>query len=418
MKKFKHTQLHKNLKAEHRKRLEKRPLGYLLMILLISFLLCSVTALIPPLYCYNICFYIFIIGAVAGIIVFLAIYIAGYQSINKTAQDLDMEHDAKNRLETTLELSNAVHPLKEHHHRNTKEFYSGHKFSHWGILRLVLGVIILLLSWTNINILKARHESYEQAVKEQKKEKKPEKKPEKKKDLAKPKKKISNDKAELKLILPDSEIRAKPLDEIEWAGAGQSTKGFQKLALSVYVNGKFVKDIAPEEAPSKKAGSVKANGFLALDEFDVQPFDLVSYHLTAYARINDNPKQKIISSPQFIEVRPFREDAFFKEIDGGGGNGKVPNMLRILIRFLRLQIVLNKATFTARIMRQQADTGSLAAYNKFLRTVRKEQKDLNIEVEEFLNSKMARKFSAETINNIEKACENTNAACNELEHLN
>ena len=180
MKKFKHTQLHKNLKTEHRKRLEKRPLGYLLTILLISFLLCSLTASIPPLYCYNICFYIFIIGAVAGIIVFLAIYIAGYQSINKTAQDLDMEHDAKNRLETTLELSNAVHPLKEHHHQNTKEFYSGHKFSSWGILRLVLGVIILLLSWTNINILKARHESYEQAVKEQKKEKKPEKKPKRK----------------------------------------------------------------------------------------------------------------------------------------------------------------------------------------------------------------------------------------------
>jgi hypothetical protein len=414
MEKFKKTQLHKKLKDEHTKYLEKRPLVYLVVVLLSSFVLSSITYLISPLYCYNICFYIFVAGAVSGTLVFLITYIVKHRSINKTAQHLDMEHDAKSRLETTLELSNAVHPLKEQHHQNTKEFYYGHKFSNWKILRLIFIVIILLLSGANANILKTQQKRYKQAVKKAKKEKKPEKK----KAAEKPKKKVSNDKAELKLILPESEIRAKPLDEIEWGGVGQSTKGFQKLTLSIYINGKFVKDIAPGKIPSPKADSIKVSGFFALDEFDVQPFDLLSYHLTAYAQVNDNPSQKIISSPHFIEIRPFREDAFFMKSLDGDGDGKGQDMLAILIRFLRLQIVLNKATFTARIMRQQANKQNLEKYNKFLKAVKKEQEALNTEVLAFLNSKIVRKFPAEAVNNVEKACKNLNDTCHELENLN
>ena len=322
----------------------------------------------------------------------------------------------KNRLEATLELSNAVHPLKEQQHQNTKEFYSGHKFSNWKVLRLVFIMIILLFTGVNTNILKTQQKRYKKAIKKTKKEQKTKKGP------VKPKNKISNDKAELKLILPESETRAKPLDEIEWAGVGQSTKGFQKLTLSIYVNGKFVKDISPEKIPSKKSGSLKVSGFFALDEFDVQPFDLLSYHLTAYSQINDNPRQKIISSPRFIEVRPFREDAFFMKAGGGNGNGngngKGQDMLAILIRFLRLQIVLNKATFTARIMRQQTNKQNLQKYNNFFKAVKKEQEALNIEVLAFLNSKIAREFPAEAVNNIEKACKNLNDTCHELENLN
>lgn len=417
MKKFKQTQLHKNLRAEHRKRLEKRPLAYLLVILLISFILSSVTALITPLYSYTICFYIFIIGAVTGIVVFLTTYIAGYQSIDKTAQNLDIQHDAKNRLETTLELSDAVHPLKEHHYQETNAFYSGHKFSYWRILRLLLIIAVLLFSWMNIGMLKTQHGRYKIEIENLKKEQKPESEPEKPKTPPKPKKKARDDKAELKLILPESETRAKPLDEVEWSGVGQSSRGFQKLTLSVYVNGKFIKDISPEGNLTKKTGSIKVNGFLALDEFDVQPFDLVSYHLTAYSQINENPTQKIISSPQFIEVRPFREDAFFKE-GSDAGSEEMQNMLAVLVRFLRLQIELNKATFTARIMRQQAKKDDLPTYHNFLQTVRKEQKNFNSEVEDFLNSEIARKFPAETINNIEKANKNINDAFSKLEHLN
>lgn len=412
MEKFKKTKLHKKLKDEHTKHLEKLPLVYLLAILLSSFILSSITYLISPLYCYDICFYIFFAGAVSGILVFFITYIVRHRSINRTAQHLDMQHDAKNRLEATLELSNAVHPLKDQHHQSTKDFYSGHKFSNWKILRLVFIIIILLLTGLNSNILKIQQKRYKQEVKKIEKTKKTKIK----KAVKKTKEKVSNDKAELKLILPESETRAKPLDEIEWSGVGQSTNGFKKLTLSIYINGKFIKDISPEKIPSKKSGSLKVSGFFALDEFDVQAFDLLSYHLTAYSQINDNPSQKIISSPHFIEVRPFREDAFFMK--AGGANGKGQDMLAILIRFLRLQIVLNKATFTARIMRQQANIQNLKKYNKFLKAVKKEQAALNAEVLAFLNSKIARRFPAESINNIEKACKNLNDTCYELENLN
>lgn len=412
MEKFKNTKLHKKLKEEHKKKLEKRPLMYLSIVLFISFICSSITYLISPLYCYNICLYIFIAGAVSGALIFLTAYIAAHQSLHKTAQCLDMKHDARNRLETAFELSGASHPLKELQQQDTKEFYAEHKFSCWNILRLFFIAVILLFSGANMTILNTQQQRYKQVVIKTEKEKKAKEKTEKEKSPEKPEENPCQDNAGLKLILPEPEIRAKPLDEIEWAGAGQSTRGFKELTLSVYVNGKFIKDLAPDKTHSPKAGSLKIGGFIVLDEFDVQPFDLVSYHLTAYSQINGTPRQKIISTPQFIEIRPFREDAFFDKSNGQSGE-----MLDVLVRFLRLQIVLNKATFTAGIMRQQANKDNQETYGKFLRTVKKEQKSLNVEVGEFLSSKIARDFPAEAINNVEKACANINAACNELENL-
>lgn len=410
MEKFSKTKLHRKLRAEHRKHHEERPLLYLGAVLLICLILSLITYHVKPLYSYEICYYIFVVGAVSGTLVFLVSYFARRRSLNKTAQSVDQEHGAKSRLEAAVELDKAGHPLQTLQRQDTEEFYSGHSFSYWNTARLILVTVLLLLSGVNFKILEDQQQRYQEAAQKAK-----EKKPEKKETPKKPKPKDPQDKAELKLIMPEAEIRAKPLDEIEWAGVGRSTRGFRQLVLSIYVNGKFVKDILPEETPSRKAGNIKTGGFFALDEFDVQPFDLVSYHLTGYSQINADQNRRIISSPQFIEVRPFREDAFFGK--DGGGNGENERMLNILLRFLRLQIVLNKATFTARIMREQGNREELEKYAKFLQTVKKEQVSLNEEVEAFLNSQEARKFPAEAIDNVEKAAREINAACGELENL-
>ena len=215
--------------------------------------------------------------------------------------------------------------------------------------------------------------------------------------------------------MPEEEIRTKPLDEIEWAGVGKSSRGFKEIYLSIFLNGKFIKNIIPDFIPAAKPGNIKVNGFLALDEFNVKPYDLVSYHLTAYSDMNGEKHHKVISPPQFIEIRPFREDAFLSK---GNMGGKGQEMLNVLVRFLQLQVEINKATFRARIMRQQQfDKATQKKFRKFFNAVEKEQKKLHSEVEEFLNSKVAREFPADSINNVEKASDDIDACCMELKKI-
>ena len=417
MEKFTQTNLHRQLRQEHRKQRELRPLLYLLAVLASCLGLSFISYLITPLYCYDICFYLLVVGNIAGGVIFLFSYLSRDKDIRKTAQRLDDEHAAKNRLESALELVDTEHALKMDQHRNTTEFYSEHKFSHWWVLRLTVVAIMLLLLWFDSRVLQAQQQRYQQELKQQTLKQQAQKMAEKsnktnssKKSSPKPPK---NDKAELKLILPEAETQAKPLDEIEWQGVGKSTHGFKKLLLSVYVNGEFVKNIEPNSPVVDKQGNLKTAGFIVLDEFEVKPFDLVSYHLTGYTQINDDNSKKIISLPQFIEIRPFREDAFIAK--AGDGDGKGQAMLNVLVHFLRLQTILNKATFTARIMRQQDNKAVLKEFKKLFAALKVEQHKLNNEVEAFLNSEHARKFPAEAINNIEKAQKSLNATWQQLQ---
>ncbi len=406
MKKFKETKLHHKLCSEHRKRQGKGPFSYLFITLLATLLLSLASYFVAPLYCYKLCFYIFIAGNIIGGLLFLLTYIRGRENMQLTARRLDAEHNAKNRLESALELVNTKHLLKELQHQDTTLFYAEHKFSHWPMVRLMIIAILLLLLGLNMKILKAQQKRYQaetarlgRVAKEGKQAQTVAAQPPK-----------HHDSAKLKLVMPQAEMRAKPLDEIEWAGVGHSTRGFQKLALAVYLNGKFVKNISAANSPSKQAGNIKIDGFIDLAELNVQPFDLVSYHLTGITRINAHPKQQIISDPQFIEIRPFREDAELAKGENGSGQKK----LNLIIHFLRLQLVLNKATFSARIMRQQNDTTQRRKYHNFIRAIQQEQKSLNNEVETFLKSKNAREFPADAINNLEQAQQSLRAAYREL----
>ena len=415
MENFKKTKLHKNLKDEHRKHLEMRPMLNLTVILFSCFVLLLTLYLVNPLYGYQIAYYLFITSAVGGAIIFAASYLLRHHKVNKTAQIIDNEHQAQSRLETTWELRKTQHPLKDAQQKDTSDFFKNHKFSYWGMFRILFVSVLLLISCANTSILNDQRQRYIKAIEKQQKEVEKQKKQSEDQKAKKQKKKKKQilDFAEIKLVLPESETRAKPLDELEWSGVGKSSKGLNKVTISVYLNGQYIKDIEPETAPSNKAGNIKVNGYLALDEFNVKPFDLISYHLTAYSDMNGKPQHKIISSPQFIEVRPFREDAFFAA-QGGGGQ----KMLNILIRFLQLQVIINKATFTARIMRQQAlNQETQDKYWKFFKTVKKEQIKLQKEVGEFLRSKMARDYPADAINNVEKASDYIEACCLELDKL-
>ena len=412
------TKLHKNLETEHKKQLEMRPLYFLLIVLSSCLILLLGLRLLSPLYIYKISLWVFVCSATVGTILFFYHYISRHHKIIKTAQLVDAEHGGKNRLETAWELRKSNHPLKHKQQESTTEFYQNRKFSNWGTVRLFLIAVLLLLSGTNAVLLRKQYDRFEKAVvrqKEKEEKNRIKKKKEKEKKKSSPKKKVPEDYAELKLVMPEAETRAKPLDEIEWAGVGKSSRGFKEIYLSIFLNGKFIKDIVPDSPPAPSPGNIKINGFLALDEFNVKPYDLVSYHLTAYSDMNGKKHYKIISPPQFIEIRPFREDAFLSK---GNLNGQGQKMLNVLVRFLQLQVEINKATFRARIMRQhQFDKATRKKFCKFFSAVEEEQRKLHSEVEEFLNSKIARDFPADSINNIEKASDDIDACCMELKKI-
>jgi len=115
-----------------------------------------------------------------------------------------------------------------------------------------------------------------------------------------------------------------------------------------------------------------------------------------------------VGIPQVIEVRPFKENA--KRLSmGGGGSGKP--MYDILIKFLCVQISLNKAAYAIRssgipyddkIMREQ------------IALLENEQRKLQREVDAFLKQNN-RSLSVNIMDNMKKAEKNMRDAAKRLE---
>ncbi len=207
--------------------------------------------------------------------------------------------------------------------------------------------------------------------------------------------------ADLALDLPEPEIRAKPLDELEWGGRGVSSRGFRSIALAVYVNGARKKELPPDESPDRK-GEIRFNGYLALEEFDVKPFDLVSYHLEGTAVTADG-ERKILSTPQFIEVRPFREDVLTPDMLPGGleSAARAIDAYSRLSLLLETQIELNKALFSARILKSRNTPEAGKELKALYPRLCADQKSLAEELEKLLASEEGRLIPADAVNHLE-----------------
>lgn len=209
--------------------------------------------------------------------------------------------------------------------------------------------------------------------------------------------------AELALSLPEPELRAKPLDELEWEGVGLSSRGFRSLALVVYVNGVRKKEIAPDEQPKQK-GDIRFNGFLALEDFDVKPFDLVSYHLSGIAATRAG-ERRILSSPQFVEVRPFREDVLTPDMFPGNFEEaeRMMDVFNRLSLLLQTQIELNKALFSARILKDRNTAEAKKELQKLYPQLCADQQSLSDELEKFLALDEVRLIPADAVNHLESS---------------
>jgi hypothetical protein len=215
------------------------------------------------------------------------------------------------------------------------------------------------------------------------------------KTKAAPKKKAT-DYFKLEIVSPKSETRAKPLDEIAWKGVAESNKGFEKLYLAISVNGLPKAKTKIDDFSPNIPGVAEISGTFCLDEINAEPFDLVSYHLEGRMDFNDEKNKLVLSVPQFIEVRPFKEDP--KRIAMSCDKAKSP-VYNILVKFLCVQISLNKAAYAIRSSGLPYDDRIMGEQIALLE---KEQRKLEMEVDAFLK-KNTRPLPPNILDNMKKA---------------
>ena len=203
----------------------------------------------------------------------------------------------------------------------------------------------------------------------------------------------------INLVWPRTDLRAKPLDELEWEGAGLSARGFRSIVLEVAVNGKKRKEFAPDSLPEQK-GTIRFQGFLALEELDVEPFELVSCHLAGQA-VTANGTRPVLSTPCFIEVRPFREDVLTPDqIPDFANKRKMFEAHASITLILENQLELNKLLFTAKILLAR---GSMKEHENAYSELRSGQISLAKELDVLLGDPESRFMPADAVNHLESA---------------
>jgi hypothetical protein len=251
-----------------------------------------------------------------------------------TARLLDDSLDAKNRLEASAELGYRTDPLAAAHQEETAAFLVRRPppSSPGWTIGLTLFVLLLLVQLSSFGIAGFRL-------------------------LAAPKPTSSASTptttapagpppASLTWKIPRPEITATQLEEVPLAAEAESTTGLTHLVLHVTLNGEDRPPIALPAAVA--AGKQTVPLSLYLDELAPQPYDMVTYSLTA-ERIAPTgpaapkPAWPVISSPlQFVQIRPLRDDL---QLGPKGGGTPAEQFLEIVKRLKLAQLHLLKDAF-------------------------------------------------------------------------
>lgn len=239
-------------------------------------------------------------------------------SPSEVARELDRQWAAKNRLEAATELVDQNSPLTAAQHAEAAEFLSRapkQRFR-FDLLFLALATVLLLAHLGTATMW------IEQSPKAQ--------------PPAIPT-------ATIQWKSPKAEIKATPIEAVPLVAIAQSTTGLRNLSLYVAINGEPRKPVPLTVDKIGKAGSVEIKTSMLLDEFEVEPYDIISYYLQA-DRIYSEKLKPTTSTIQFVQVRPFRDDA----LTGKPGQPKKSGMVDFLGLLLKLkisQLLLMKQNF-------------------------------------------------------------------------
>lgn len=146
--------------------------------------------------------------------------------------------------------------------------------------------------------------------------------------------------AAIKWKSPEPETKAAPIEEVPLTAVATSTSGLRNLSLEVEVNGEPRPPVLIPAEDLKKAGAHPVETSLYLDQLEVQPYDVISYHLRAQ-RVDSRKLPETVSPVQFVQVKPFRDDV--QEVPGGGESQA---QFALIVALKAAQLRLIKENFT------------------------------------------------------------------------
>jgi uncharacterized protein DUF4175 len=116
---------------------------------------------------------------------------------------------------------------------------------------------------------------------------------------------------------PGRDMRATSVEEVFTQAKAEDDYGVVSLDLHFSVNGGEEKQVDLQKLRGDSARTLSGAHTFFLEEFGLQPGDLISY----YARARD-ARNETTSDIYFIEVKPFQKDFKQSQQGGGGGDGE------------------------------------------------------------------------------------------------
>ncbi|HEY5894855.1 MAG TPA: hypothetical protein VIT91_16665 [Chthoniobacterales bacterium] len=263
-------------------------------------------------------------GIIATLLAAIAAFFARRRSLADTARASDISLVSHNRLEAFAQLSGTNHPLASAQQGETSAWLAGQMLPAGRSVEIAIGAGLLAVLILLHLFLAGVWTVHSRAIP------KPEIKPV-------PLSKLPH--AELHWKSPKPEIKATKIEDIPLVAEAESTSGLQNITLEIAVNGVPKKSLPLPVAPFDQKGTHPLKTSIYLDELEVEPFDLVSYHLRG-ERIFTEKLPATTSEMQFIQIRPFREDAV--ELKGDGTPSKC---LAILTKLKIAQLRAMKQNF-------------------------------------------------------------------------
>jgi len=234
-------------------------------------------------------------------------------SLTDTAQSIDRDLAAKNRLEAMAALHESTTPLAKAQRDETADYLRQQPEARpvrvlpWligGVLAAALFHLILLAIWTLPVLFQPTAPVP----------------PTPPKDLPH---------ATITWKSPEAETKANPIEEVPTVAIAQSATGLKELTLEISVNGAPKKSQSLPAQPYDKAGKNSIKVSLYMDELGVEPYDIVSYYIRGQ-RITDQKVPDTASAIQFVQVRPFRDDIGIMNMPGSPAEEKNLALIREL----------------------------------------------------------------------------------------
>jgi len=299
-------------------------------------------------------------------------------SLADTAQGMDRNLAAKNRLEAAAALHNSSSPLAHAQREETAAYLRQEprvrpvRVLPWligGLLSLIFAHLATFLLW----VLPALFQPAAPVP------------------LPPPK---ELPRASIIWKSPEPESKANPVEEVPTVALAQSTTGLKNLTLEISVNGESKKSQPLPAKPYDTAGKNEIKVSLYMDELGVEPFDVVSYFIRGQ-RITDQKVPDTTSAIQFIQVRPFRDDVEQGRGDPGGNKN-----LNLLLQLKLAQLRSVKENFIL------AHTDLAVTDPKWVKEndrVGKNEGDLSAKTEEVVQAFIQSGYPAEMIDLLRQA---------------